>query len=94
VDRDALSAALDQIVAGIRSCTFELAGSVKVDLARASQATIQIDQSAPLTYDDANGWRMATETQVEIMGAACQLLKSPQTQGINFDFPCEIVAPR
>jgi von Willebrand factor type A domain-containing protein len=93
-DRDALSAALDQVVAGIRSCTFELAGSVKVDLARASQAMIQIDQNAPLTYDDANGWRMATETQVEILGSSCALLKSTQTRGINFDFPCEIVSPR
>jgi hypothetical protein len=93
-DRDALASALDQIVAGIRSCTFELAGSVKVDLNRASQATIRIDEAAPLTYQDANGWRMVTETQVEIMGAACSQLKSAQTRGINFDFPCEIVAPR
>jgi hypothetical protein len=93
-DRAALTTALDQVVAGIRSCTFELAGSVKVDLSRASQATIRIDETTPLTYDDSNGWRMVTETQVEIMGAACSQLKSAQTRGINFDFPCEIVSPR
>lgn len=93
-DREALTQALDQVVAGIRSCTFELAGSVKVDLARASQASIQIDQNAPLAYDDPNGWRMVTETQVEIVGAACAQLKSTATRGINFDFPCEIVSPR
>lgn len=90
----ALAEALDQVVAGIRSCTFELAGAVKVDLTRAQLAQIFIDSGAPLTYQDPNGWRMVTDTQVEIMGAACAQLKRPETRGVTFDFPCEIISPR
>jgi hypothetical protein len=92
-NQQALADALDQVIAGIRSCTFELAGAVKVDLNRAAQANISID-ATPLAYGDPNGWRMVSETQVEIMGAGCAQLKDKATQRVDFDFPCEIVSPR
>jgi hypothetical protein len=93
-NQQALADALDQVIAGIRSCTFDLAGAVKVDVNRASLANISIDDNAPLVYDDPNGWHMVSETQVEVMGTACAQLKSKATKGVNFDFPCEIVSPR
>lgn len=89
VDQIELQSALNAIVLGIRSCVFDLAGAVEVDLDRASLATIRIDQDAPLTFGDANGWEMRSETQVELLGDACQRLKRPGTRGVDFDFPCE-----
>ncbi len=93
-DLAGLEDALNAIILGIRSCVFDLGGSVEVDLERASLATVQIDQDAPLAYDSPDGWRMLTETQLELTGSACQRLKQSGTRNVFFDFPCDIFVPR
>jgi hypothetical protein len=93
-DQAALGAALDAVIYGIRGCVFELDGAVEINPERVGGARITIDDGAPLTFGDANGWRLLTPTQVELTGAACQQLKNPATGGIKFDFPCDVFAPR
>ena len=55
---------------------------------------IDRDDGAPLVYGDANGWTLRTQTQVELLGGACQQIKNPATGGIKFDFPCDVFVPR
>lgn len=93
-DQTALAAALDAVIYGIRSCIFELDGTVEINRDRVGGARISIDDGAPLVYGDANGWMLRTETQVELLGSACQQIKNPATRGIEFDFPCDVFIPR
>jgi hypothetical protein len=93
-DQVALGAALDAVIYGIRSCIFDLDGAVEINPERVGGARITIDDGAPLVYGDANGWQLRTETQVELLGSACQQLKNPATSGIKFDFPCDVFIPR
>lgn len=93
-DQVALGAALDAVIYGIRSCIFDLGGAVEINPERVGGARITIDAGAPLVYGDPNGWQLRTETQVELLGSACQQLKNPATGGIKFDFPCDIFLPR
>jgi len=40
--------------------------------------------------DDSNGWRMNTDTQLELTGSACDAWRQPNTNTIDFMFPCDI----
>jgi hypothetical protein len=93
-DQSALGAALDAAIYGVRSCIFELDGAVEINPDRVGSARITLDEGAPLVFNDPNGWRLVTATQVELVGSACQQLKNPATGGIKFDFPCDVFSPR
>lgn len=93
-DQVALGAALDAVIQGIRSCVFELDGAVEINPELVGYARITIDEGPPLGFGDPNGWQLATPTQVQLVGSACQQLKNPATGAINFDFPCELFVPR
>lgn len=93
-DQIALGQALDAVIYGIRSCVFELDGAVEINADGVEGARITLGEGAPLVYEDPNGWRLRTATQVELLGSACQQLKDPRTAGIKFDFPCEAFSPR
>jgi hypothetical protein len=89
-DRTALVTALTNTVAGVRSCVFELQGKVQIDLKLADQGAVDVDgQHVP--YGGADGYRMNSETQLELLGAACERLKLPETKRVSIDFPCEAV---
>ncbi|WP_437960280.1 vWA domain-containing protein [Sorangium sp. So ce119] len=87
----ALENELNAAISGAKSCTFDLQGSIEVDLAHASEGQVLID-GAPVPYDEQNGWYMESSTQLVLVGDACERLKSA-TQGVSFDFPCEIIDP-
>ncbi|APR83107.1 putative secreted protein [Minicystis rosea] len=91
-DSAALETALSAAVAGTKSCTFDLQGKIEVDLAHADQGKVLID-GTEVPYDGTNGWSMAGPTTLVLAGAACEKLKGA-TQGISFDFPCEILLPK
>ena len=87
-DRTALVGALSQAVAGLRSCVFELAGSVQIDPAAAAQGKVEID-GTPVPYGTPDGFRVTGPTAVELLGAACNRLRSQTTERVVIDFPCE-----
>jgi hypothetical protein len=93
-DQAALGAALDAAIYGVRSCIFDLDGAVEINPDRVGSARITLDDGVPLVFNDPNGWRLLTATQVELVGNACQQLKNPATGGIKFDFPCDVFSPR
>lgn len=89
-DRAALVKALSDTIAGVRSCVFDLQGKVKINLMLASQGIVEVDgQRVPYGGDD--GYRMNSETQLELLGASCKRLKQPETKKVFIDFPCEAV---
>ena len=89
-DRAALVKALSDTIAGVRSCVFDLQGKVKINLMLANQGIVEVDgQRVPYGGDD--GYRMNSETQLELLGASCKRLKQPETKRVFIDFPCEAV---
>ena len=40
--------------------------------------------------DDTNGWKMNTDSELELTGTACNTWRDPKTDTIEFNFPCEI----
>lgn len=89
-DQQALVAALSGAIAGVRSCTFDLQGKVQIDLSMADQGLVTID-GAPVAYATADGFRMNSPTQLELLGGACARLKQPETKRVSIDFPCQAI---
>jgi uncharacterized protein YegL len=89
-DRGALVSALSNTIAGVRSCVFDLQGKVKIDLALADQGAVAIDD-VKVAYGTPDGYRMNSETQLELLGTSCQRLKQPDTKRVSIDFPCKAV---
>jgi hypothetical protein len=89
-DRGALVSALSNTIAGVRSCVFDLQGKVKIDLALADQGAVAIDD-VKVDYGSPDGYRMNSETQLELLGTSCQRLKQPDTKRVSIDFPCKAV---
>ena len=91
-DTASLEAALSAAISGAKSCTFDLQGEIKVNLASASSGTVIVD-GVTIPYDMTNGWFMKTDTQLQFVGSACDAVKAA-TQKISFDFPCDSIIPK
>lgn len=84
---------LGAALSGVKSCTFDLGNingmSVKVNRDLLNEAHVKImGNDVPL--DDTNGWRMNTDTQLELTGSACDDWRQPNTNTIEFQFPCDV----
>lgn len=89
-DQSALVSALSSVVAGVRSCVFELSGKLEVDLALSHMGVVEIDGKR-IPFNTADGFRMNSRTQLELLGGACAQLRKPETQRVAIDFPCEAI---
>ncbi len=74
----------------VKSCSFDLQGKIKVDLARAGSGRVAIDGTAT-PYDGTNGWTMSTPTQLDLVGQSCQQWRDTG-KNITFDFPCDVIS--
>jgi hypothetical protein len=87
------SALVDQLtsaIAGVKSCLFDLAGKIEVDVNQLNLASVSVEgQTVPL--DAANGWRMNNSTQLELVGNACANWRKPENTHIDFNFPCGVI---
>ncbi|HLV67118.1 MAG TPA: vWA domain-containing protein [Polyangiaceae bacterium] len=84
-----LTEAFDIIINGVRSCTFDLNGTVNPSAADQGRVTVDGTQ---LPYNDPDGWRLNGANQVVVQGAGCQLIQSG-AQGIDIWFPCGVYVP-
>src|SRR5690606_2673957 len=76
------------IIGNVRSCAFSL--NHEVDMATAFQGSVQLDcQNVP--HDAANGWRLNSSTELELVGEACQHLKVAPDPLVFISFPCETI---
>jgi len=89
-DRGALVSALSGALATVRSCVFDLQGKLKIQLSLADQGVVELDGTR-LAFDSPDGFRMNSETQLELLGSACDRLRQPETQRVFIDFPCRAI---
>lgn len=71
-DTDALVSAFESIVAGIRSCRFDLAEPLVAE--QAPDCEVSVNET-PVPYDDPNGWTPAGEMQIELQGDSCDSIQ-------------------
>ncbi len=85
----ALSSAFDDIINGARPCKIDLAGTI----AKGEEATgtVTLD-GGKLVLDDDDGWQVNTASQIELLGEACETIKSGE-HGLSIKFPCEAFEP-
>jgi hypothetical protein len=93
-DQTALAKQFEQVLAGVKSCTFDIGGNIKVVQRLLSLAHVYIEGTeVPLDATKMNGWHMPTPTQIELVGTACEQWRMPASNEIAWDFPCEILEP-
>jgi hypothetical protein len=80
-------------VSNVKSCLFDLASGLSVDLSQQSRATVSINGQM-VARDAANGWGMTSATQLKLAGAACALWRDPASRTIDFNFPCGAVVSK
>ncbi len=96
-DVEALRAQLTQLIAGVRSCAFEM--DTGVNRAQASKGAVQLQMAGGATVDlvheDANGWVLSTDNDytIELQGSACEQIQSEEAAGVLIEFPCEVRIP-
>lgn len=82
----ALNDAFDEIIGGVRSCTFLLDG--EVDESRADEGTVTLD-GEPLVYEV--DWRLNDPSTLEIIGPACDTLLAGGQHEVEAEFECGVV---
>jgi len=88
--QDALATAFGSIIAGARSCTFTLNGQIQAG--QESKGSVSLN-GGPLTYNDPNGWKVNSATEVEITGTACTTIKTTPDANLQMSFPCGSFTP-
>jgi len=83
---------LSSALSGVKSCTFDLQDKdgkpLKVDRTMLTGAHVKI-MGSEVPLDDTNGWRMNTESQLELTGKSCDTWRAPESKTVDFMFPCE-----
>ncbi|HXS17912.1 MAG TPA: hypothetical protein VN764_12020 [Polyangiaceae bacterium] len=85
----ALVDAFESIIDGVRSCVVDLDGEIAEG--KEDTGTITLD-GVPLEYNGADGWKVNSPTQIELVGASCEAIKSGD-HDIDISFPCESFEP-
>lgn len=92
--KQALVDALRQIVLDARTCKFTLNGTVQPGTEQQGVVTLN---GAPVPFDAPGapdeGWRLVSPTEIELVGTACQTVKSTPNAQLSARFPCGSVVP-
>ena len=84
--QNALTAAFEAIIDGVRDCKLTLNG--EIDPARAHRGQVILD-GQPLPMGD-NGWKVVDGKTIELVGTACDAIKTGE-HSISARFPCDVV---
>jgi hypothetical protein len=95
-DQTQLANQLAAALSGVKSCTFDLndinGKTIKVDRTQLNKASIKVmGTTEPLDPNNASGWDMVSDTQLQLFGSACDAWRDPNVTTIDFNFPCEII---
>lgn len=86
-DPAALKADIAGIVGRLRSCSYTV--SEEVDPEKVHLGTVWIgDDIVP--FDDDNGWRMNSATEIELLGTSCEAIKTVIDPDVYISFPCDV----
>jgi hypothetical protein len=93
-DQTMLVNQLSAAISGVKSCVFDLGDvggkAIKVDLTKLAQAKVTVED-AVVPLSDTDGWKMNSQTQLELVGAACTNWRMPNVDDIDFQFPCSTI---
>ena len=94
-NKDALRDEIARVLSGVKSCTFDIGGDIKVIQTLLDQAHVYVQGTeVPLDPAGTNGWHMPTPSQIELVGDACNNWRMPENTKIDWDFPCKILVPK
>jgi hypothetical protein len=85
----ALSTAFEEIIDGVRSCVIDLDGEIAAG--KESSGTVTLDGDE-LELDGADGWQVNSPSQIELLGEACETIKSGE-HDLKIVFPCGAFKP-
>lgn len=89
--QEALKEAFSTILSDVpRSCVFSLNGRVQPE--NASKGEVVLD-GEPLAYQDPDGWLLKAPDQVEVVGEACEKIRTDDDVKLDIDFPCSVFQP-
>ncbi len=92
-DQMQLAEAFKTIVNGVRTCSFQLNGTVTEG--GEEQGTVTLD-GAVLKLNDPDGWRLSSPTTIELQGKACETIKNSDNKTkhhIAASFTCGAITP-
>ena len=89
LDQDALVAAFEEIVYGVRDCELELEGAVQEGMEE--QCVVEVD-GAEVPYDDPDGWTLEDPSTMLLLGATCEAIQTGDVT-IDVECPCGAVVP-
>jgi hypothetical protein len=93
-DQAQLVQQLRTALSNTKSCVFDLSDvggrSIKVDPMQLDKARVSV-MGTLIPHNDANGWRMNSQTQLELVGSACTIWRMPTSTNIDFQFPCSTI---
>jgi hypothetical protein len=76
------------VIGGMRSCVFNLTQAA-INTTRANEGSVQL-QDQVLMYGDPNGWEMISETELEIKGTSCDVVRLTPHPFMYVSFPCDV----
>lgn len=93
----ALTDAFRSIIDGVRSCAIDLDGEITAGKENTGTIRLDVDATAEieweeLTYNDENGWVKNSATQIELVGTACETIKTGDHE-LDISFPCGAFRP-
>jgi hypothetical protein len=88
-DPGALGEAFQNIIDGVRSCAIDLDGEISPG--KEGTGTVLLDGDA-LILDDPDGWVVNNPTQIELVGDACETIKTGD-HDLDVSFPCGSFVP-
>ncbi len=83
---DELVAAFDDIIGGVRTCTFTLEGMV--DEEHAAGGTVTLDGEE---LDYGTDWQLVDPSTIELLGAACDAILAGGEHEVEATFTCEAI---
>lgn len=83
-DPGALTDAFQSIIDGVRSCAIDLDGEISAG--KESTGKVTLDGKG-LVLNDEDGWKVNSPTQIELVGEACETIKTGD-HDLDVSFPC------
>lgn len=81
--------AFESVITGARPCKFELEGKLN-DQATSGEVKINGELK---TFNDPDGWRINSPTEIELLGASCTQVRSDPDVELKVSFSCGVFQP-
>jgi hypothetical protein len=85
-DPEQLKADIAGVVGSTRSCVYTMNEEVELD--KANLGTVLVNDVVA-RYEDEDGWRMNSSTEIELLGASCIAVKTTIDPDVFISFPCD-----